>query len=153
MAVKLTWPQVLAWRMDRSFLGAVGGASVTEVVRRLCGVQSQVASSADLAIRLRREQSQSDVVTRALADGRLIKTWAMRGTLHLLPAEDAPMFLSLMSADELWGDWGRYLGMTAAEMDALREAMVGALQDGRSPRRSWRSRSPPSSDPVRRPKR
>ncbi len=55
MAVKLTWPQVLAWRMERSYLGPIGGASVTEVVRRLCGVQSQVASSADLAIRLRRE--------------------------------------------------------------------------------------------------
>jgi hypothetical protein len=130
MAVKLTWPQVLAWRMKRSFLDPVGSASVTEVVRRLCGVQSQVASSADLAIRLRRQSPRPDEVPTAIADGRLIKTWAMRGALHLLPAEDAPTFLAPMSADGLWGAWQRYLGMTAAEMDALREAMLGALQDG-----------------------
>ena len=129
MAVKLTWPQVLAWRMERSFLDPVGSASVTEVARRLCGVQSQVASSADLAIRLRLAQSQPDDVSRALADGRLIKTWAMRGTLHLLPAADAPTFLSLTAADELWGEWQRYLGMTDTEMAALRDAMLGALQD------------------------
>jgi winged helix DNA-binding protein len=128
MAVKLTWPQVLAWRMERSFLDPLCSASVTEVVRRLCGVQSQVASSADLAIRLRLESSQPDDVTDAIADGRLIKTWAMRATLHLLPAADAPTFLSLTSADELWEDWQRYLGMTEAEMAALREAMLNALQ-------------------------
>jgi DNA glycosylase AlkZ-like len=130
MAVKLTWPQVLAWRMERSFLEPVGNPSVTNVVSQLCGVQSQVASSADLAIRLRRKSSRPDDVTKAIADGRLIKTWAMRGALHLLPAEDAPMFLSPMSTSGLWEAWQRYLGMTAAEMDALREAMLGALQDG-----------------------
>jgi Winged helix DNA-binding domain len=128
MAVKLTWPQVLAWRMQRSFLDAPGGPSVTEVARQLCGVQSQVASSADLAIRLRLESSQPDDVSKAIADGRLIKTWAMRGTLHLLPAADAPTFLSLLSADELWEAWQRYLGMTESEMATLREAMLGALQ-------------------------
>lgn len=128
MAVKLTWPQVLAWRMERSFLDPVGSASVTEIARRLCGVQSQVATSAELAIRLRRAASRPDDVSRALADGRLIKTWAMRGTLHLLPAADAPTFLSLTSADELWEAWQRYLRMTDAEMAALREAMLGALE-------------------------
>jgi hypothetical protein len=121
---------VLAWRLHRHLLDPVGDVPVTEIVRRLCGVQSQVASSADLAVRLRRDRSSPGDVSQALADGRLIKTWAMRGTLHLLPAEDAPMFLSLMPADELWADWQRYLHMTDAQMAALREAMLGALGDG-----------------------
>jgi hypothetical protein len=45
-----------------------------------------VASSADLAIRLRQQSSQPAEIAAALAEGPLIKTWAMRGTLHLLVA-------------------------------------------------------------------
>ena len=63
--------------------------SVADVVGRLCGVQAQVASSAELAVRVRRETSRPGEVDRALRDGRLIKTWAMRGTLHLLTPEEA----------------------------------------------------------------
>ena len=69
--------------------GPIGRMHLTEVVRRLCGVQAQVASSAELAVRLRSEAVGAGDVGRALADGDLIKTWAMRGTLHLLTPEDA----------------------------------------------------------------
>ena len=129
MTVQITWDQVLAWRMKRHLLDPVGDVPVVDVVRRLCGVQAQVASSAELAIRLRCRQTGLDEVSQALADGRLIKTWAMRGTLHLLPADDAPTFLSLLSAGPLWADWQRYLEMSDAQMDSLREAILGALQD------------------------
>jgi len=88
MSARLTWPQVLAWRMRRQLVEPVGKSSVPEVVRRLCGVQAQVASSAELAIRVRRQASRRGEVARALSEGRLIKTWAMRGTLHLLTPED-----------------------------------------------------------------
>src|SRR5881396_2307226 len=74
--------------MRRQLLDPIGTPSVPDVVRRLCGVQAQVASSAELAIRVRRGSSQRGEVARALAEGRLIKTWAMRGTLHLLTPED-----------------------------------------------------------------
>jgi hypothetical protein len=121
---------VLAWRLHRHLLDPVGDVPVTEVVRRLCGVQAQVASSADLAIRLRRDRSGPGDVSRALADGRLIKTWAMRGTLHLLPAEDAPAFLSLVDGESLWRAWQRYLGLSDDQMDALRHAVVAVLADG-----------------------
>ncbi|MDP9275996.1 MAG: winged helix DNA-binding domain-containing protein, partial [Chloroflexota bacterium] len=81
---KVTWPQALAWRMRRHFLDPVGDQPVAAVVRRLCGVQSQVASYAELCVRVRRKTSKAGEVARALSEGRLIKTWAMRGTLHLL---------------------------------------------------------------------
>ena len=45
-----------------------------------------------------------------LSDGRLVKTWAMRGTLHLLTPEDAGAFLSLIAVRPLVG---------AAELAAL----------------------------------
>jgi hypothetical protein len=102
------------------------------VVDRLCGVQAQVASSAELAIRLRRETSRRGEVERALRDGRLIKTWAMRGTLHLLTPEDAGAFLSLIAAGRTWErpSGQRHFGVTPAQMDALRRAARAALEEG-----------------------
>jgi len=92
-------------------------------------VQAQVASSAELAVRVRRRDSAPGEVAAALADGRLIKTWAMRGTLHLLPAEDAGIFLSLMAAGRSWerGSWVKYFGVTPDGIETLRRAVRDIL--------------------------
>jgi hypothetical protein len=129
MSARLAWPQVLAWRMRRQLLEPIGRSSVPEVVRRLCGVQAQVASSAELAIRVRRQTSRRGEVARALGEGRLIKTWAMRGTLHLLTPEDGCAVLSLMASGRSWElpSWERYFGMTSKHWDRLRPAVREAL--------------------------
>src|SRR6266511_3218546 len=129
MVVKVTWQQVLAWRMRRHLLDPVGTLPVPKVVRRLCGVQAQVASSAELAVRVRRQTSRPGEVGRALSQGRLIKTWAMRGTLHLLTPEEAGAFLSLIAAGRSWErpSWVRYFGATPEQMDVLRGAVREAL--------------------------
>ena len=133
--MKITLRQALAWRMHRQLLHPIGRLPVAGVVRRLCGVQAQVASSAELAIRLRRGTSRPGEVDRELSAGRLIKTWAMRGALHLLTPKDAGAFLSLMAAGRAWErpSWQRYFGMTAKEwmaaMDALRHVVRDALAD------------------------
>jgi hypothetical protein len=115
--------------MQRHLLDPVGRLPVAGVVRRLCGVQAQVASSAELAVRLRREASRPGEVGRALSEGRLIKTWAMRGALHLLTPEEGGAFLSLMAAGRSWErpSWQRYFGVTTELMDALRGAVREAL--------------------------
>jgi Winged helix DNA-binding domain len=122
---RVTWPQALAWRMERHLLDPIGSASVEDVVRRLCGVQAQVASSAEQAVRVRRRASSPGEVGAALADGRLIKTWAMRGTLHLLPADEAGVLLSLMAAGRSWerGSWVKYFGVTPEGVETLRLAV------------------------------
>jgi hypothetical protein len=130
-AAEITWQQALAWRMRRHLLDPVGRLSVEDVVGRLCGVQAQVASSAELAIRVRRETSRLGEVERALREGRLIKTWAMRGTLHLLTPEEAGTFLALMASGRSWErpSWQRYFGVTPKQVDALRRAVRSALAD------------------------
>jgi hypothetical protein len=132
MVVPISWQQALAWRMRRHLLDPVGGLAVADVVSRLCGVQAQVASSAELAIRVRREASRRGEVERALRDGRLLKTWAMRGTLHLLRPEDGGAFLSLMASGRSWErpSWQRYFGVTPKQMQALRRAARTALESG-----------------------
>ncbi len=129
MAVKITWQQALGWRMQRHLLDPVGRLPVAGVVRRLCGVQAQVASFAELAVRVRREASRPGEVSRAMSQGRLIKTWAMRGTLHLLTPEEAGAFLSLIAAGRTWErpSWQRYFGMTTKHWDMLRPTVREAL--------------------------
>src|SRR5438034_9461394 len=132
VAAKISWKQALAWRMRRQLLDPVGDESAVGVVRRLCAVQAQVASFAELCVRVRRTRSKPGDVGRALSDGRLIKTWAMRGTLHLLTPEDAGTFLSLIAAGRSWERpaWERYFGLSPKQFEALREIIREAL-DGK----------------------
>jgi hypothetical protein len=132
MAASVSWQQALAWRMQRHLLDPIDRVPTTGVVDRLCGVQAQVASSAELAIRVRRETSRPGEVARALRDGRLLKTWAMRGTIHLFTPERAGTFLSLMAAGRSWErpSWQRYFGVTPTQVEALRRAVRVALEDG-----------------------
>jgi hypothetical protein len=130
VSLQISWEQALAWRMRRHLLDPVGRQPVAAVVRRLCGVQTQVASSAELAVRVRRETSGRGEVGRALSDGRLIKTWAMRGALHLLTPEEGGSFLALMAAGRSWErpSWQRYFGLTPDVLELLRGAVREALE-------------------------
>ena len=129
MTARVTWEQALAWRMERQLLDPIGQLPVAAVVRRLCGVQTQVASSAELAIRVRRRSSRPGEVGRALAEGRLIKTWAMRGALHLITPEEGGAFLSLLAAGRTWErpSWQRYFGITPQLIELLRATAREAL--------------------------
>ncbi len=129
MVPRVSWKQALGWRMGRQLLDPIGNLGAVEGVRRLWGVQAQVASSAELATRVRRQTSRPEDVSRALADGRLIKTWAMRGALHLLTPEDGGAFLSMMATGKAWElpSWQRYFGMQTKHWDELRDAVRDAL--------------------------
>src|SRR5919198_4826621 len=97
--LKLTWPQVAAWRIRRHHLdrrAPVG--SVLAVTSRLCGLHAQVMSSAELTLWARVEDLDRRAVQRALWEDRtLVKTWAMRGTLHLLPTGELPLWPAALS--------------------------------------------------------
>src|SRR5438445_2514505 len=133
LVLKVNWRQALAWRMQRQLLDPVGKLPVAGVVRRLCGVQAQVASSAELVIRVRREASRPGEVSRALSQGRIIRTWAMRGTLHLITPEEGGAFLSLIASGRSWErpSWQSYFGVSPKQLDALREVVREAL-DGKA---------------------
>jgi hypothetical protein len=68
------------------------------VVRRLCGVQAQVASAAALAVAVRQAKPHTTALSRAVSRRSLVRTWAMRGTLHVLAADEAASYLSLLAS-------------------------------------------------------
>ncbi|WP_433241677.1 winged helix DNA-binding domain-containing protein [Streptosporangium sp. CA-135522] len=134
MAISVTWPQVLAWRLKRQFVDPAAGPDVVSVIRRLTGVQAQVASSAELAVAVRLAGSRPGELERALWQERtLVKTWTARGTLHLIPADELASYTAVLGSFRNWdkGSWQRGHGVTAAEVAALLDAVPKAL-DGRT---------------------
>jgi hypothetical protein len=129
----LTWPQVLAWRILRQFIDPLSEAGVVDVVRRLAGVQAQVTSAAELAIRTRQARPEPGAVAAALWTQRsVVKTWAMRGTLHWLAAEEVGNYLSLMAAGRSWErpSWQRVFGATPQDLEAIAAAATDAMSGG-----------------------
>src|ERR1044071_9891680 len=97
--MKISWAQAAAWRMRQQYLDRRAPAgSMLAVASRLRGLHAQLMSPAELAVWARVDDLDRGDVRRALWDDRtLVKTWAMRGTLHLLPAGELPLWHAALS--------------------------------------------------------
>ena len=130
-AARLRWAQVIGWRAARHQLDErVPAKAMLEVVAGIAGLHAQVMSSAELTLAARVEGLEPDAVRHALWEERsLVKTWAMRGTLHLLPAAEFPMWQAARSTTRLWesGAWQRGFGVTLGELERLNDAVAQAL--------------------------
>jgi len=130
--MELSWSDVAAWRARRHRLDerAPAGAML-QVVDELCGVHAQVMSSAELTLWARLEDLPADAVQAALWEERtLIKTWAMRGTLHLLPARDYGFWQAALSTQYVRftkPSWSKASGIQPDELEELIEAVRDAL--------------------------
>lgn len=70
---------------------------VADVVRALCSVQAQDMRAAPLAIRARSVSlTARDVDAARLHERSIVRTWVMRGTLHLVAAEDVGWLRALL---------------------------------------------------------
>jgi hypothetical protein len=132
-APTLRWAQVMAWRRARHHLEErVPAKAMLDVVARIAGLHAQVMSSAELTLAARVEGLGPDDVGRALWEERsLVKTWAMRGTLHLLPAAEFPLWRAALATRRGWeaGAWQRAFA-TREELERINQAVAEAL-DGR----------------------
>jgi hypothetical protein len=123
--------KVLGLRVRRHRLERRAPAgSLLEIVSALCGVHAQIAASAEMALWARVEELRRDEVREALEGQRtLVKTWAMRGTLHLLTADDLPLYVAVLGPrwDDPGGAWLRGFGLTKRQYDTLLEVVPRSL--------------------------
>lgn len=91
MPFQLSIDQVLRLRVraQRLFDPPEARLQPAALARAVCGIQAQDLPAAVLAFRPRSGADSADEVDQARQEGRLVRTWGMRGTLHLLAAEDA----------------------------------------------------------------
>jgi hypothetical protein len=131
--LRLTWPQVAAWRARRHHLDErVARRRRLGVASELCGLHAQVMSSADLTLWARVEGWRpTDLADALWKDRSLVKVWAVRGTLHLFPSSELPLWTAAMqTSPAARGErWARYLGIPQPRMDRLIETIGAALED------------------------
>jgi hypothetical protein len=86
--VRLTWEEVRSRRLARSRL-TDRARSVVEAVGSTCGIQAQLQAAAEIGIGVRSDGVTQEDVRRELWERRtLVRTWTLRGTLHLHPADE-----------------------------------------------------------------
>jgi hypothetical protein len=99
MTLRLTWAEVCARRLARHALAAPSDRAIDDVVAAMCGAHAQVMSAAELSVGLRLAGStRTDVRDALWTHKSLVKTYGPRGTVHLLPARDLPMWTGALSA-------------------------------------------------------
>jgi winged helix DNA-binding protein len=108
-------------------------SDVAGVVSWFGAMQGQDAASVLWSLGVRLPTHTLADVNAALEKREVVRTWPMRGTVHLIPAEDAHWMLELMGARTLAGAAARrkIIGLSQADADRGVEVLAAALTGGR----------------------
>src|SRR5256885_16628420 len=104
--------------------GDVAGA-----VRRAAGLQAQATGAARLGVRARSGGLDEAAVVRACnTDRTVVRSWLMRGTLHMVPSEDLRWLTALLGPSVITAGRRRrdQLGLT----DAICARAMAVLPEG-----------------------
>src|SRR4051794_14737894 len=128
-----SWDAVSGFRLARQRPEQrAAPAQLLEVVRVLGGLHAQLMSSAELTLWARTDGLPEGALSDALWERRsLVKTWAMRGTLHVLPSSELGLWQVALSERArrhyLSAPRLRMYGMTQEDVDRLLAAIGDAL--------------------------
>ena len=100
--IRLSRAQVNSWRLSKNHLAQrVPRRDMPQVVSDVCGVQAQVLSGAALSLWARVNSITIQDVEDALwKHWILVKTWAMRGTLHLLSSNSLSTYVAALKTSQ-----------------------------------------------------
>lgn len=104
---------------------------VAEVVAAVVGVQAQAVTPARLGVRVRSSGLTADSVRQAGAQRSVVRTWTLRGTLHLVAADDVGWLVGLLGPASAARNARRRaeLGLDPALVDRALRALPGVLAD------------------------
>ena len=134
VVAELSWPQVHAFRLSgHHLIRRAPKKDLARVVGDIGGAQAQLMSAAELQIGVRVQCTVKDVRTALWKDKSLVKTWLMRGTLHLVPSKDLPIYTAAMGRFRLrnLNAWLKFTQLTEPELTGLFTA-IGEALDGRT---------------------
>ena len=109
-------------------------ARLVDVVRELCAVQAQLLSAAELALSARvKDLTQADVRIALWERRSLVRAWTVRGTIHVVPADDLPLWSAAIGASRYWEspEWLARSDLTVRDAVAVFDTITDAL-DGKT---------------------
>ena len=127
-------PQDIALlRLANQQITVHASATPRQVVSELGGVQAQDYRSALWAIGLRLSGATQPDVEEALANASIVRTWAMRGTLHFVSSEDVRWMIALLAPRVIAGSAyrRRQLEIDDSTLSRSHDVLVGVLSNGR----------------------
>jgi hypothetical protein len=132
-----SFEQIHVFRLLRHHLLDTSGKDLVTICRDVCGVQAQIMSAAQLQLWARNHAITPAQVNDALWKTRtLVKTSLMRQTLHLVPADEFPLYIAAhrsARAKAVLSIMAR-CKITRDEADALSALILEELKDGPAPR-------------------
>jgi hypothetical protein len=104
-----------------------------QVVRALGGIQAQDFRSALWAIGLRLPDAVRPDVEQAFTDASIVRTWAMRGTLHFISSADVRWMIALLASGVIAASAHRrrQLEIDSTTLTRSRDVLMGALSHRR----------------------
>lgn len=107
--------------------------TAVEVVRHHLAIQAQDYRGGLWAVGVRMRAATETAVEAAIAERSIVRTWPLRGTLHLVAAEDVRWMLPLLTPRIVARAAGRHrqLGLVPSDFRKARKLFEKALQGGK----------------------
>jgi hypothetical protein len=121
-------------RLAAQRIRSSGLSHPAEVVRWMTALQGQDLASATWSIGLRSPGTTQADVEAAFREGSIVRSWPLRGTLHVVLPEDLRWMLSLTTERLVRGSLARRtaLDLDERQLETARDAAIGALRGGRA---------------------
>jgi DNA glycosylase AlkZ-like len=125
--------RLAALRLASQRIARRDGSTPTEIVRWMLALQAQDLPGVKWSVGLRHRASTEAAVDAAFQAAEIVRSWPLRGTLHLVPAEDVGWLLELTAPRVLGSAASRraYLGLAEADVERARVVAVDALEGRR----------------------
>lgn len=124
---------ILGERMARHGFGERPARTAADAVALTTAIQAQDHPAARLGVRARsRGLREADVLDAESVDRSVVRTWLMRGTIHLVDSADLRWLVALIgpSIERKFATRWRQLGLTSSVLARCERALVDILADG-----------------------
>jgi hypothetical protein len=120
-------------RLAAQLISSAPAGGAADAVRWMLAMQAQDEPGVRWSVGLRTAGATEADVAAACDAGEIVRSWPLRGTLHLVAAEDLPWMLGLTAERAIASAARRrdVLGITVADVERAREIAIAALP-GRS---------------------